>query len=83
MKDFIAKGNQQKKEKEASQASGKEEAKQNKPKKKMVPKGKKRVMKERVTEDANGYTVVEEYSDYEDIPPEELEAQKEKAKEKQ
>jgi DNA polymerase delta subunit 3 len=84
MAAFVAKGL---KEKETSQASANEEAKQNatpnKPKKKQVPKGKKRVMKEKTTEDANGYTIVEEYSEYEDIPAEELaeqEARREKAK---
>lgn len=39
-------------------------------------KGMKRTMKERVTEDANGYTVVEDYSSYEEYTPEELAAQK-------
>jgi len=35
-------------------------------------------MKEKVTEDKNGYTVVEEYSEYEDYTPEELAEQAEK-----
>ena len=43
---------------------------------KKVKKGYKRVVKQRIKEDAKGYTVVEDYSSQEEMTPEELEKQK-------
>ena len=59
-----------------SQESEKKEpkVKVNIAKSKIIPKGKKRVVKNRMIEDANGYTVVEDYSSMEDMTPAELEA---------
>ena len=46
-------------------------------KKKAPPKkGMKRVVKERMFNDENGYMVVEEYSEYEEMTPEEIAKQK-------
>lgn len=43
-----------------------------KPVKKMPKKGMRRVVKERITKDQKGYNVVEEYSSYEEMTPEEI-----------
>jgi hypothetical protein len=51
----------------------------NKPKRKTVPKGKKRVMKTRTYIDDKDYMVTEEYSDYEDVDPNEVVAKKKPA----
>ena len=68
LKNYLIKGKKASKNTELS-AQDKSPGKN---KKKMCPKGKKRVLKERITEDAKGYTVVEEYSEYEDMTPEEI-----------
>ena len=52
------------------------ESEKKKNKKKTIPKGYKRVVREKMYEDANGYMVIEEESDVEEMTPEEIEAKK-------